>query len=219
MENELNKQAYTAAQVTAMDKYTIEELGVDILQLMEVAGLEAAKIAADVFPKGGTVTVLTGTGGNGGDALVAAKWLRNWGYTPQVVLSTPTEKLSDVTRHQLNIYERLGGSVIDSPPQNANCIIDGLLGYSLHGAPREAAAELINWANNQHATVVALDLPSGLDATTGEIYEPAITADHTVTFGVMKAGLQSERGKSIAGHIHIVDIGFPTNFPSTVLNS
>jgi len=156
-------------------------------------------------------------GGNGGDALVCAKWLKLWGCSPVVLLSHPEDRLKSVTLHQLAVWRNFGGSVAEKSSDKTDLIVDGLLGYSLKGAPRGRSAELITWANGMGRPILALDLPSGLDATTGEALSPCIRADRTVVYGVMKQGLTVPGAKAYAGDISLVDIGFPREFPEDVV--
>ncbi len=205
--------SYTSAEVAELDRHTTEDLGVDLKQLMEVAGLRSAEATVKLFKCHGepcrTMTVLVGPGGNGGDALVCAKFLKLWGCKVDVILSHEEEKLRQVTKDQLNIWRNYGGEVLDEPPDETDGIVDGLLGYSLEGDPRGKSAELIKRANLSGAPILSLDVPSGLDATTGEIRDPCIKANMTVVYGVMKKGLETEIGKEYSGKIELIDIGFP----------
>lgn len=209
--------AYTAAEAAALDCYTVEELGVDLRQLMEVAGMRSAEIALQLFGEGTHVTLLAGPGGNGGDALVCAKWLKLWGCTPVVLLSHALNRLRPVTAHQLSVWKAFGGEVSTQPPEHTDGIVDGLLGYSLSGDPRGYAAELINWANTTEKPILALDIPSGMDATMGYVRTPCIQAHATAVFGVLKQGLLQQNTSSYTGEIHLVDIGFPREFPHHVI--
>lgn len=211
---------YTASQVTQLDRYTIEDLGVDLKQLMEVAGMRSAEAALKLFGKEKNIAILAGPGGNGGDALVCAKWLKLWGREPTVYLSHEEEKLKPVTLDQHKVWKAFGGKIggVPSSSQGFDGIIDGLLGYSLEGDPRGKSADLIRWANESQFPILALDIPSGLDATTGEARDPCIRAKHTVVFGVMKVGLTVESASDFAGEIELVNIGFPREFPDSVLS-
>lgn len=203
-------RAYTAKEVAAIDRRVTEELGVSVFQLMEVAGLRSAEATKTMVGEGSSVLVLAGPGGNGGDALVAAKWLLLWGFDVNVVLSHERTTLKEVTSHQLRIFENYGGVVIADPPKTPpDLIVDGLLGYSISGAPRGGAATLIRWANASNAPILALDLPSGLDATTGEARDPCIRARKTIVFGLMKQGLLAPSAKPFTGELLLVEIGFP----------
>jgi NAD(P)H-hydrate epimerase len=88
-------------------------------------------------------------------------------------------------------------------------IIDGLIGYSLHGAPRGAAADLIRWANDRQAPIQALDTPSGLDTSTGAVQEPAIHATATMTLALPKEGLRAPGAASTVGELYLADISVP----------
>ena len=105
------------------------------------------------------------------------------------------------------------GHLIVVEDHNIDGVVDGLIGYSLVGDPRGKSAELIDWTNPQNCQVLSLDIPSGLDATTGEIRNPCIKANMTVVFGVMKKGLLVGSAKEYSGDIEIIDIGFPREFP------
>ncbi|MDP7454626.1 MAG: NAD(P)H-hydrate epimerase [Candidatus Peribacteraceae bacterium] len=204
--------SYSSAEVAELDRHTIEDLGVDLKQLMEVAGLRSAEAAVKLFGDKKSLTVLVGPGGNGGDALVCAKFLKLWVYDVTVILSETQEKLKPVTSDQLNVWKNFGGEVIDEPPDKTDGVVDGLIGYSLSGDPRGKSADLIEWTNSQNCQVLSLDVPSGLDATTGENRNPCIKANLTVVYGVMKKGLLAESAKEYSGKTEIIDIGFPRKF-------
>lgn len=215
-----NPISCTAAQAAAIDAYVTGTLGVDSRQLMEVAGLRAAEAAVKILgKKGKRVVVLAGPGGNGGDGLTCAKWLHLWGYDVHVVSSHPFERLRDVTAKLLETWKAFGGTCDVYPPQpgDVDLVVDSLFGYSLNEAPHGRAAELIEWANATGKPVLALDIPSGLNATTGEVYQPCVRATHTVVFGVMKRGLEIAAGH--AGNVELADIGFPRSFPPAVLSA
>ena len=133
----------------------IEDYGISLTQMMENAGRNFAHLARDRFfdgdPRGMRTVVLAGTGGNGGGALVAARRLHNWGADVEVHLSADRTALSPVPRSQLGVLEamrvRLGGPEELSDGPVVDLIIDGIIGYSLAGAPRGGAAKLVRWAN------------------------------------------------------------------------
>lgn len=206
--------AISGAAMAGVDQIMMQELGVDTLQLMELAGYGVAdmarrhcglEIAAD--PR---IVALAGTGGNGGDAMVAARLLQAWGVDTSVVLGTWRNRFSGVAEQQLAMLDRLKIPVYepDAPLPRADLIIDGLFGFSLHGNPRGEVAELVRDANAHPAPVLAIDVPSGLDATTGEDTYPCIHARWTVTLGLPKIGLLSARPE-ITGEIWLADIGIP----------
>jgi len=214
----MKERSYTAPEVARIEEYAIEELKIDVLQLMEVAGFRSAEVMRDHVQSSANITVLAGSGGNGGDALVCAKWLHLWGYHPIVILASGRSHLKPVTRHQLSVWEHLGGDVTLTPPRKTNAIVDGLIGFSLEGAPRGKAAELIEWTNSQKTFVLSLDIPSGLDASTGKISTPCVRATRTVVFSLMKQGLLSKEALPYIGIVKMVDIGLPKTFPKDLLD-
>lgn len=148
------------------------------------------------------MTVLAGPGGNGGGGLVAARHLVNRGCTVSVVLSEP-DSLTPVPAHQADILARIGTGMATAP---ADLLVDALIGYSLHGNPTGRAAELIEWASQQPAPVLALDAPSGLDVTTGIAGTPHIQATATLTLAHPKVGLIDAPA---VGELYLADISVP----------
>lgn len=191
----------SAAQMREIDRVMIEDLGIELLQMMENAGRHLADLALQRFAPT-SVTVLAGTGGNGGGALVAARHLHNAGVEVSVTVTAP-DRLGVVPGHQHAILGKMRVAMADEPPA-ADLILDGLLGYSLQGAPRGRAADLIRWSAGR--TVLALDLPSGLDPDTGTAHEPCIDATATLTLAAPKHGLRSA---AVAGELYLGDISVP----------
>lgn len=156
-----------------------------------------------------TVTVLAGTGGNGGGGLVAARHLRNRGVQVTVTLTRPD--LAGVPGQQLRILHRMGVP-ITMEPTDAELVIDAVIGYSLQGDPVGRAAELVEWANAQPAPVLALDVPSGMDATFGWPGTPCVQARATLTLALPKTGLLH---RAEVGELYLGDIGVPTRAGSS----
>ena len=206
-------QSYTSQEVAELDRHTMEDLGVDLKQLMEVAGLRSAEALIKLAPDARDVVCLVGPGGNGGDALVCSKWLKLWGLQPGVVLSHPEEELKPVTAHQLNVFQNYGGAVLVDPPARVDAIVDGIFGYSLSGNPRDRAGMLIEWTEGVDVPILALDCPSGLDASTGEPRNPCVVANHTIMYGVAKKGVVTKAAEEYVGTWEVVDIGFLRDFP------
>jgi NAD(P)H-hydrate epimerase len=202
--------------MAAIDRIMMDELGVDTLQLMELAGYGVADSARrhaglDLLarPK---ILFLVGTGGNGGDAMVAARLLAAWGADATVILARPRSAYAGIASHQLAILEQMDIAVhepegLQSLP-GADLIVDGLLGFSLRGDPQGETARLIDLANTHPAPTLAIDLPSGLDANSGRIGNPCINASLTVTLALPKTGLMSAPS-SVTGSIWLADIGVP----------
>ena len=195
--------ALTTEQMRAVDHVMVEDLHIELVQMMENAGRSLAELAIIRFSPG-SLTILAGPGGNGGGGLVAARHLANRGCQVQVVLTEP-DRLTPVPAHQADILARMGVTIA-SRPATADLIIDAVIGYSLRGDPAGAAAQLITWANDQAAPVLALDTPSGLDLTTGTAATPAVWAAATLTLALPKVGLLDAPN---VGELYLADISVP----------
>ena len=204
----------TTAQMIEVDRAMIEDYHIELIQMMENAGRALAELSrrwlgGDVRAK--SVAVLCGGGGNGGGGLVAARRLHNWGANVIVALTKPADDYRGVPAHQLDILQRMGIPRVESaallPPPSL--ILDAIIGYSLKDSPRGAAAELVRWANAQSAPILALDVPSGVDSTSGEIHDPAIRAAATLTLALPKTGLLAPEAKPFVGELYLADISVP----------
>ena len=195
----------------AIDRWAIEERGIPSLELMERAGEGLAAVVAQQAP-GGRIAVVCGKGNNGGDGLVAARVLRQAGRAVDVLAVAPPDEMRGDAAEQLR---RLPGD----PPapfdaarlDGAAAIVDALLGTGASGPPRDPA--VIEAVNAAPALVVAADLPSGVDASTGEVAGVAVRAVATATFHAAKPGLWIHPGKSHAGQVQVVDIGILPGAP------
>jgi NAD(P)H-hydrate epimerase len=207
--------AVTADQMREVDRIAVEEFGLGILQMMENAGRSLARNVMDML--GGTdglVTVLAGAGGNGGGGLCCARHLHNRGFQVSLVLDREPSSLCGAAAHQLRILRAAGLRPVQSPGvdqviRQADVVVDALIGYSLRGAPRGRAAELIQLCNTprvrQHAPqVLSLDVPLGVNATTGKAPGVVVRPRRTLTLALPKTGLQR-----IPGDLHLADIGIP----------
>ena len=173
----------SARQMSEVDRVMEEELGIGLIQMMENAGRGLARLTSRRFldndPAGARVKVLVGKGGNGGGALVAARRLAGWGAQVSVQIAGVVEELGEVPGRQLQILQQMGVAVDVGPPTprqaddsgdtgSPSVILDGLIGYSLTGPPRYPVAEWIHWSAESGRPIVSLDVPSGLDASSGE---------------------------------------------------
>lgn len=207
----------TTEQMREVDRAMVEDYRIELIQMMENAGRALAHLARMRFlngdPRGKRLVVLAGTGGNGGGALVSARRLHNFGAHVHVILGKESDTFTSVPRRQLDILRRMDLAISERIALrgvgDADLIVDGLIGYSLHGAPRGAAANLIRWANEQPAPILALDTPSGLDTATGTIYDPTIRATATMTLALPKKGLRAPGAESVTGELYLADIGVP----------
>jgi NAD(P)H-hydrate epimerase len=204
----------TAEEMAEADRVTIEDFGVDVLSLMENAGSAVAGLAWRMLGgdlSGRTICCLIGKGNNGGDGLVAARHLQNRGARVCVTLGGKKEEMRDVPARQLAIVEKMEVEMLrpESGFGDAELLVDALLGYSSRGSPRGPTAELIRSANNSGIRTLAVDIPSGLDATTGEPGEPCIVASATITLGLPKTGFLNPTSRKFCGDLYLADISMP----------
>ncbi len=220
-----------AEEMRAIDRWATEERGVASKNLMERAGAGVAK-AVEALVSDGAVAVVCGKGNNGGDGLVAARLLREAGRAVSVVLVVAPDELEGDARVNLERLPepapvRLDGSPWegapagshasdgDGPLPGAAVIVDALLGTGFQGEPRGAVAEAIEAIGRAQAPVVSVDLPSGVDASTGKVAGVAVSATLTVTLHAVKAGLWIHPGKAHAGEVQRLGIGIPRGAPIT----
>ena len=199
----------STAEMRAVDDVMASELGIELKQMMENAGRNLAVLARLLLggsAAGRAVTVLAGPGGNGGGGLVAARHLLGAGASVHIRLSALRERLSPVTADQLGILAVLGADISDGadrPLPGTELVLDALLGYSLKGPPRGDAASLIDAASGRR--VLSLDVPSGLELSSGVLHVPHIRAEATMTLAAPKTGL---RGAAV-GDLYLADISVP----------
>jgi len=207
----------TTEQMIEVDRAMMEDYKIELIQMMENAGRNLAHLARSRFFAGNArnkrVTVLAGTGGNGGGGLVCARRLHIYGAQVQVLLTRADEAFKSVPAHQLNILRVMGVPIFPadavSIASSPELIIDGIIGYSLSGAPRGTAATLIRWANKQEPPILSLDAPSGVDTTTGVVFDPAIQATATMTLALPKEGLRAPGVGEHVGELYLADISVP----------
>jgi NAD(P)H-hydrate epimerase len=204
----------TAGQMREIDRIAMEDLNLGILQMMENAGRNLAQNAMDRLHAGESrqasgITVLAGAGGNGGGGLCCARHLHNRGFRIHLVLDREPNTLRGAAGRQLQILRAAGLQPAEPADaqeaiRGAKLVVDALIGYSLRGEPRGRAAELIDLCNRHASQVLSLDVPSGLDATTGETPGQAIQPGRTLTLALPKTGLHG-----ISGELYLADIGIP----------
>lgn len=208
-----------AEQMRATDRWAIDQQGVPSLELMERAGMGVAVEVERLAPDG-PIAVVCGKGNNGGDGLVVARLLRERSREVDVICACDPAELSGDARRNL---ERLPGapplslpegSVVRMPVfERASVVVDALLGTGFQGAPRGEMAQAIEAVDAARAPVVSVDVPSGVDASTGAVLGTAVHAASTVTFHTAKPGLWIAPGKRYAGEVRTIDIGIPRGAP------
>ena len=204
-------RAQTAAEAAAFDDRAISETGVPQAVLMENAGRAAAAVLDRLYPVG-TVVGLVGSGNNGGDALVALRTLSSWGRHVKAVLvadRSPNDPLLHGWPVDVVTDDGFEAGDWAAVFSQGDVVIDGLLGTGAHGAPRERVASAIEYINQHGRVVMSLDVPSGIDATTGAVPGAVVDADVTVAFGAPKVGALTPPGRAHVGRHIAVEIGFP----------
>ncbi|MGD2124512.1 MAG: NAD(P)H-hydrate dehydratase [Desulfobacteraceae bacterium] len=211
-----------SSEMQEMDRLTIEEMGVPGVVLMENAARGATRIFLDHFapPPNAHVLLLCGRGNNGGDAYVMARYLHNAGLKISVIVLAKLEKISGDALINLEIIRRMGLDVSEVPSRDewnthrhltldADYIIDGILGTGLSSPVKGFYGQVIEEVNASRKPLMAIDIPSGLNADTGQIMGLAVKADLTVTFGFPKLGQLLFPGADLVGRLAKIDIGIP----------
>lgn len=200
--------AVTAAEMREVDRVAVEETGPALLGMMENAGRGLARAVRE-FAGPGPVTVLAGGGGNGGGGLAAARHLANHGRGVRVVADRDPETFEGATATQWATLaamgvERVAAGAVGTALPDASAVIDALVGYSLEAALGGTAADLAAATADAPCPVVSLDVPTGVDATSGERPGPSVDPDRTVTLGLPKTGLSADHGDLL-----LADVGIP----------
>ena len=204
---------YDADGMRAVDRWAIEEVGVPSLELMEAAGRAVAEAAGEVA-LGGPVRIVCGKGNNAGDGLVAARYLLEAGFEVEPLLLWPAEELSgDAAANLQRVDARPAGDELDALLADSGVVVDAIFGTGFAGEPHGPAAAGIEAINRCGAPVIACDIASGVDASTGEVAGLAVEADFTVTFHGGKVGHRIAPGKWHTGELRTVPIGIPDGAP------
>jgi hydroxyethylthiazole kinase-like uncharacterized protein yjeF len=187
--------------------------------LMHRAGLASAEIARELLGDSGSVLVLAGPGNNGGDALVAARFLKHWFYRVDVLFTGQADRLPRDAAEALRAWREAGGACLEALPETGNwgLIIDGLFGIGLTRALESPYADLVNRINALGIPILALDIPSGLNADSGQALGPTVRASHTVSFLALKPGLVTADGPDHCGQLHLrkLDVTAPMYHPAS----
>ncbi|MDJ0766155.1 MAG: NAD(P)H-hydrate dehydratase [Myxococcota bacterium] len=210
----------TREQMQTYDRIAIEEVGIPGPVLMENAGRGAARIAVRMGNGGRRFAIVAGPGNNGGDGFVIARHLLNQGLKVTTYLAVPREKIKGDARLNLDILETMTPVIVDiTGPgaakdltralNNSDCVVDALLGTGVSRDVEGRLADIIEAVNRSETPVIAVDIPSGLDADRGVPWGTAVQAQQTATFGHLKRGLILYPGANLAGDVHVVPIGVP----------
>lgn len=201
----------------ALDKRAMTEFSIPSRVLMELAGAQSAQKIAEKYGTAKKFIILCGHGNNGGDGFVIARWLINRGATVEIIFSGDITKMSAETSANFNLCQKLECPIhpdnsYDFLLNQANIvIIDALLGIGFQGKLRREVATLIEHANSSEAPKVAIDLPSGVNANTGEA-DNAFKADYTLTMAAIKQGMLLNTAPAHCGEVEVIDISIPDSY-------
>ncbi|MBC8401746.1 MAG: NAD(P)H-hydrate epimerase [Candidatus Marinimicrobia bacterium] len=215
--------AITTEQMQAVDRLMIEEFRISLPQMMENAGRHLADLAWQLVNNDSRpnppskILVVCGTGNNGGGGMVAARYLSNWGCEVSIYLAGKTNRLKSTPAKQWETVKRLPLSVIAPEDagltdrlNEAELIIDAILGYGVSGNPQGLAGAAINAIfSSNRSRILALDTPSGLDTTSGIAGKPTVKASATITLALPKIGLIRPSARKYVGDLYVADIGVP----------
>jgi len=200
--------AVTAAEMREVDRVAVEEVGLGLLWMMENAGRSLAWHARDLRPGDGAVLVVAGGGGNGGGGLACARHLANHGVDVSVALDREPATLEGGAARQHEVLSATDVPVAVGPEALASAdpavVVDALVGYGLSGELRDPQRTLVERVDAQAAPTLSLDVPSGLDATSGEVLGEAVAPDRTLTLALPKTGLAGRPEPLV-----LADIGIP----------
>ncbi|MDP8905106.1 MAG: NAD(P)H-hydrate epimerase [Chloroflexota bacterium] len=205
-----------------IDRLAMEDFGISLAQMTELAGTNLAELAGATLGRAADkrVTVLAGTGNNAAGGLVAARHLANRGADVHVVLAQPVGRLHVTARERLlTLIEMdvpccvaawdLSDGELEQLLADSDLLIDALLGYSASPRPHGAVRDLVEQALASPTGVLSLDLPSGIDPDSGAADGVALGAAATMTIALPKRGLLTDRGRRHAGELYLADIGLP----------
>jgi NAD(P)H-hydrate epimerase len=209
----------TAEEMRNLDEKTVKKYGISGSVLMERAGLAVAVKIRELFDKK-KVIVLSGSGNNGGDGIVIARNLYNWGWNVKVLLMAKEDKLSPDCLAQLRIARKIRVPVefrtaLNDKDLHSAVIVDALLGTGMNKPVTSPMSDIIAFINKSDVRVVSVDIPSGISSDDGQVKGEAVMADYTVTFGLPKIGHLLHPGADHTGHLFIEDIGFPAELLSS----
>ncbi len=202
--------AVTAEQMREVDRIAMQETGPNLFQMMENAGRNLAGLSMELLAdawKNASYLVVAGSGGNGGGGICAARHLANHGCRVSLCLADP-EHLDEVPAFQYKVFRSTSGreiAIAELDRESPDIILDAIIGYGLKSAPQGGAARLIQWANGSRVSILALDIPSGLNATTSDAPGVYIRPRWTMTLALPKTGLLPNK----TGELFLADIGIP----------
>lgn len=210
------------SQMREIQRLAQEEYGIDILQIMENGGRAIAQLALAMLGgkgRGQRIVVLAGGGNKGGAGLCAARNLSNWGFDVEPIFGDVESESSFLVRRQIQILrgagliepadEETSEYTLEEDLSHADLVIDALVGYGLEGPPMGMAAAITELAVVSRRPILAVDVPTGVNATTGEVSSPAIKAATTLALDLPKKGTLEPQARAFVGELFLADLGIP----------
>lgn len=214
--------AVSGAQMREVQRIAQEDFGIDILQIMENGGRATATLALAMLggkARGQRVVVLAGGGNKGGAGLVAVRHLVNWGVNAEPVFGEVEAEVSFAARRQAHLLresgiiepadEEITEYALEEQLATADLVVDALVGYGLEGPPHGMAAALTELAVASRRPILALDVPTGINANTGEVHSPSIRAITTLALDLPKKGVLQQSCRPCVGELYLADLGLP----------
>lgn len=215
----MRRTQLTAEEAKRIDERITQEFGLPALVLMDNAGRAIADNVCRIRPMPKKIAIFSGKGNNGGDGLCAARHLLARGINPDVYLCAKYTDLQGEAKVNLDILLKLKKKPVPLDQRNLafllskisvyQLIIDALLGVGLKGEVFGLMAQVIQMINKSQAYILSVDIPSGLDATSGRVLGQAVKADRTITFFAPKRGMMKKTGRIFCGRIQVDNLGFP----------
>lgn len=209
------KYIANAGKSKYIDRLSTDKYYIPSIVLMERAAYETARTIMDEEEYIGSVLVVAGGGNNGADAMAVGRMLHEEGCHVDIYMVNAVDSLSEAALVQYNIAAASGVNIMERAEiydgifDGYGIIVDGIFGVGLSRDVTGRHAGIINAVNNTKARIYSVDVPSGINASTGRVMGTAVRAHHTVTFGLLKTGLVLYEGRTYAGKVSVKDIGFP----------
>ena len=215
----MNFPTISSEQMEKVDDLATRHFGLDLVQMMENAGCLTARLAREVIGRldKRKITVLVGKGNNGGDGIVTARHLQNWGAKVTVIIPDHPDNISKINNEQLGVLRSMfvdmqfntSRLMWEDSVLKADLVIDALLGYKVNRNPEGDYSYLIELVNKSKTKKLSIDVPSGLNPDSGEPCNPCIKADYTLALGVIKKNLLEKKAKEFVGKLYLGDVGIP----------
>lgn len=208
--------AYTAQQVKSNEALIAQSMGIEMYTLMKSAAESVFSLLQSKYADCKRVQILAGGGNNGGDGYWVANFAHLAGFTVSVYAIKPVQGLTGDAKRAYQDYIAVGGQVVDKLDTSAELYIDAILGIGFTPPLKHDLATFIDTINQQNKPIIAVDLPSGVDATSGELAESCIKASDTITFIALKQGLLTGSAQTVIGQLYFAGLNLAEPFMQMV---